>query len=459
MVARAGLRRPGRRRARARAGIVASLRAEPYSSRRRAPARADARGPIEAATPAAARDARAARADLPALRRRPTARGPGAPARSRGRRHAALAARRRRRGRGGVRRPAAPDRRRPPSLRDRGRVRRRGRRATALLAVLVSTDDPGLRDLPDAPRVRPGGRTSELDGEPFDAPRRRVAALAARALRHARPLFSCAATARGSFAASRASSTSSSSTAFGHEGIAYTPDRDGGGPPRSTPARPTARSSSARRAIEDVFDHARRGEHDAAEERRTSSRSCSRGSSSTRSTRDRLARVLRGSRRGHRTRCWSRLPTRTEREPVLRLGEGGDDTTAIDAAAEDAVVRRLEALGVDLTLVSEELGVRAFGEAASRRSSSTRSTAPSTQSAGSRSSRSRSRWPTGRRWTTSSSATSTTSARARSGSPSAGRARSSTARRSRAGPEGHHRDPVARGNDDGGDRGRSSRAA
>ena len=55
------------------------------------------------------------------------------------------------------------------------------------------------------------------------------------------------------------------------------------------------------------------------------------------------------------------LPTRAEREPVLRAGEGGDDTTAIDAAAEDVVVRRLEALGRDLTLVSEELGVRAFG--------------------------------------------------------------------------------------------------
>ena len=35
------------------------------------------------------------------------------------------------------------------------------------------------------------------------------------------------------------------------------------------------------------------------------------------------------------------LPTRTEREPVLRQGEGGDETTAIDAAAEDAVVARL----------------------------------------------------------------------------------------------------------------------
>jgi myo-inositol-1(or 4)-monophosphatase len=55
------------------------------------------------------------------------------------------------------------------------------------------------------------------------------------------------------------------------------------------------------------------------------------------------------------------LPTRAEREPVLRAGEGGDDTTAIDAAAEEVVVGRLEALGADLTLVSEELGVRTFG--------------------------------------------------------------------------------------------------
>ncbi|HEY7380155.1 MAG TPA: inositol monophosphatase family protein [Gaiella sp.] len=55
------------------------------------------------------------------------------------------------------------------------------------------------------------------------------------------------------------------------------------------------------------------------------------------------------------------LPTRVEREPVLRPGEGGDDTTAIDAAAEEAVVQRLERLGIDCALVSEELGERAIG--------------------------------------------------------------------------------------------------
>ena len=56
-----------------------------------------------------------------------------------------------------------------------------------------------------------------------------------------------------------------------------------------------------------------------------------------------------------------RLPTRVEREPVLQRGEGGDDTTAIDQAAEDAVVERLAALGEDFVLVSEELGECMFG--------------------------------------------------------------------------------------------------
>jgi myo-inositol-1(or 4)-monophosphatase len=56
-----------------------------------------------------------------------------------------------------------------------------------------------------------------------------------------------------------------------------------------------------------------------------------------------------------------RLPTRFEREPVLRRGMGGDDTTAIDQEAEDAVVARLAALDEDFVLVSEELGERAFG--------------------------------------------------------------------------------------------------
>ncbi len=62
-----------------------------------------------------------------------------------------------------------------------------------------------------------------------------------------------------------------------------------------------------------------------------------------------------------------RLPTRDEREPVLRRGEGGDDTTAIDQEAEDAVVARLAALGEDFVLGAGELGERAFGSGGVRR--------------------------------------------------------------------------------------------
>ncbi len=64
-----------------------------------------------------------------------------------------------------------------------------------------------------------------------------------------------------------------------------------------------------------------------------------------------------------------RLPTRGEREPVLGAGLGGDDTTAIDAAAEEVIVARLEALharGHDFTLLSEELGERSFGGGTTR---------------------------------------------------------------------------------------------
>ena len=48
------------------------------------------------------------------------------------------------------------------------------------------------------------------------------------------------------------------------------------------------------------------------------------------------------------------LPSRAEREPVLARGEGGDDTTAIDAAAERVILARFE--GLDATIVSEEAG-------------------------------------------------------------------------------------------------------
>ena len=60
------------------------------------------------------------------------------------------------------------------------------------------------------------------------------------------------------------------------------------------------------------------------------------------------------------------LPTSHDREPVVRRGEGGDDTTVIDQASEDAVVARLEATGESFVLVSEELGTREFGSGGPR---------------------------------------------------------------------------------------------
>jgi myo-inositol-1(or 4)-monophosphatase len=49
------------------------------------------------------------------------------------------------------------------------------------------------------------------------------------------------------------------------------------------------------------------------------------------------------------------LPTRADREPVVGTGMGGDETTAVDAAAERAVLARFEGLD-DVTIVSEEAG-------------------------------------------------------------------------------------------------------
>jgi myo-inositol-1(or 4)-monophosphatase len=49
------------------------------------------------------------------------------------------------------------------------------------------------------------------------------------------------------------------------------------------------------------------------------------------------------------------LPTRADREPVVGSGMGGDETTAIDRAAERAVLARFERAD-DVTFVSEEIG-------------------------------------------------------------------------------------------------------
>jgi myo-inositol-1(or 4)-monophosphatase len=54
------------------------------------------------------------------------------------------------------------------------------------------------------------------------------------------------------------------------------------------------------------------------------------------------------------------LPRRSDREPVVGDGMGGDETTAIDAAAERVILARFEGLG-DLTIVSEEIGILGDG--------------------------------------------------------------------------------------------------
>ena len=64
-------------------------------------------------------------------------------------------------------------------------------------------------------------------------------------------------------------------------------------------------------------------------------------------------------------RALADLPTRVEREPGVGTGEGGDETTAVDAAAERAVIERLEQLDPGFTLVSEELGERVYGDGSS----------------------------------------------------------------------------------------------
>jgi len=53
------------------------------------------------------------------------------------------------------------------------------------------------------------------------------------------------------------------------------------------------------------------------------------------------------------------LPGRAEREPIVGAGEGGDETTAIDAAAERVILARFAE--EDVRIVSEEVGVKGDG--------------------------------------------------------------------------------------------------
>ncbi|HEY3542073.1 MAG TPA: hypothetical protein VGK79_05985 [Gaiellaceae bacterium] len=55
------------------------------------------------------------------------------------------------------------------------------------------------------------------------------------------------------------------------------------------------------------------------------------------------------------------LPTRAEREPVVGTGLGGDETTAIDKAAEDAILARLRTLEEPLTAAPWSSSTRSTG--------------------------------------------------------------------------------------------------
>ena len=73
---------------------------------------------------------------------------------------------------------------------------------------------------------------------------------------------------------------------------------------------------------------------------------------------DRWLELCRGA-RDDVARVLADLPGRAEREPKVGEGEGGDDTTAIDAAAEAVILERFR--GEDVRIVSEEVGVEGDG--------------------------------------------------------------------------------------------------
>jgi uncharacterized protein (DUF1015 family) len=125
-----------------------------------------------------------------------------------------------------------------------------------LLAVLVSTEDPGLAILPTH-RVFEGRPDIRLDGEPFATPDEALAALAAEPFDHSAAVLvrrDATHLVRGG----PGELDPELVERFGREGIGYTPD--------AADAVERVRSGGADCAfllratrIEDVFDHARRG--------------------------------------------------------------------------------------------------------------------------------------------------------------------------------------------------------
>jgi len=125
-----------------------------------------------------------------------------------------------------------------------------------LLAVLVSTDDPGLAILPTH-RVFTGRPDVDRDGEAFDSPETALDALAAEPFDHSAAVLvrpDATRLVRGEAGELDAELVAR----FGRDGIGYTPDAD------DAIARVRAGDADCAfllRAtrIEDVFDHARRG--------------------------------------------------------------------------------------------------------------------------------------------------------------------------------------------------------
>ena len=359
LVARAGLRRPRRRRA--RRAPASSPRSVPSRTRPGAvlPHERTHRGPDRGPARAPAGDPDPARADLPPLRGRAAARAPGARARPRGRTARGSGGSRAIRVSRPLRRPAAPDRGRAPSLRDGGRVRaedgadRHARRPRL-------DGRPGSRDLPDPPGVlQPAGHRPRRRGA-RETSRSALEALAAEPPAEPPPCSSVA-TGRGLVrgdggrarrgAGRPASATRASRTR-------RTATRRSAG--RET-ARPTRALPRARRSVSRTSSRARGRGRRCPRRRRTSSRSSCRGSCSTPSTRDGLARVCRAA-------------VADLEEVLARAADAASSASRCCAPARAATTRprstrrpRTPSCGAsrrsatDLTLVSEELGVRAFG--------------------------------------------------------------------------------------------------
>lgn len=60
------------------------------------------------------------------------------------------------------------------------------------------------------------------------------------------------------------------------------------------------------------------------------------------------------------------LKTISKPQPNLGIGAGGDPIKQIDLAAENAIIKTLEEHGISFTLISEESGVKQYGEAPKR---------------------------------------------------------------------------------------------